>query len=260
MIPAAFTLLHGFLGVPEFWHPIVHLLRPEFPEAQFHLPALPGHNRVHEPAENVFLPDSFPSAAAWYTRQIPETSPVVGIGYSMGARLTLGAALAHPSAFNCLVLISVHPGIACKGERTDRQQWEARMAEIAIRDGMTSLVTEFEKMPIFQSQASLPKEVWARQHRQRLSHHPEQIAAALPILGLGHTPAMTASLKALNIPILFISGENDRKYTQIAAELSQLRDAFHHAIIPGAGHNTVLEQPDDTATAITSFFGRAVLS
>lgn len=252
MTSVVFTMLHGFLGVPEFWVPVRQRLAQEFPDANFHTPPLPGHGPMPEPSPDAF-PASFDEAIVQYARQIPRESLLCGVGYSMGARLTLGTALAYPSLFDCLVLISVHPGIQSPRDRATRQQWEQQLIRIATEDGMAKLVAFFEALPIFQTQENLPERILRRQHHQRLNHHPGNIAAMLPILGLGHTPPMTESLQSLNIPILFVSGEGDEKYTAIAGKLSSRCRCASHRIIPGVGHNTVLEKPNETASAIAAF-------
>jgi 2-succinyl-6-hydroxy-2,4-cyclohexadiene-1-carboxylate synthase len=252
MTSVLFTMLHGFLGVPEFWDPVRQWLTPEFPDANFHTPPLPGHTPMTEPSPDAF-PESFDEAIAQYARQIPRESFLCGVGYSMGARLTLGTALAYPSLFDCLVLISVHPGMQSPGDRATRQHWEQQIIQMATKDGMASLVAFFEALAIFQTQTNLPERIVQRQRYQRMNHHPGHIAAALPILGLGHTPAMSESLQSLNRPILFITGEVDEKYTAIAGELSGRCRCASHRIISGVGHNTILENPGETAAAIAAF-------
>ncbi|MBN2718218.1 MAG: hypothetical protein JXX14_20405, partial [Deltaproteobacteria bacterium] len=162
-------------------------------------------------------------------------------------------ALAYPELFCGLILISVHPGISDVAEQHSRLQWEQQLFALLNSPSMVPLVDYFETLPVFDTQQSLPPEVLAAQRLTRLSHSPSNIRCALKALGLGHTPDLSHQLKALNVPTRIITGALDQKYTHIAHTLSAAHRAISHAVIPNAGHNTLLEAPEQTIEEILAF-------
>jgi pimeloyl-ACP methyl ester carboxylesterase len=54
-------------------------------------------------------------------------------------------------------------------------------------------------------------------------------------------------------PALLLTGEDDRKFTDIAAEMSKLLPESRALTIPSAGHTVHLEQPDAWLEAVTSW-------
>ena len=249
MTPPAFSLLHGFLGAPDFWNKTVDHLTAAFPAAFCDAVPLPGHT-LYSGTE---LPRCFEDATKWYATRLGEYAPCWGIGYSMGARLTLGTAVQFPELFTGLILISVHPGIVEKSERQLRRQWEQSLISLAKNSSLAALVDHFEMLDIFNTQRSLPNPILKTQRHQRLTHQPENIIRSIEMLGLGNTPDLLPRLQQLSLPVLVITGILDKKYTAIARHLANQCDNISHVAIPQAGHNTILEAPDDTHLAIKQF-------
>lgn len=262
----AFSLLHGFLGAPIFWDPIVERLRHSFPSANFQTPWLPGHapSTGRAATHNIpptFVPSTFNDAIKWYASQVRSIAPCWSIGYSMGARLALATALQHPKMFCGVILISVHPGIAEESARQQRMQWEAKLKSLLqyeMPNGvnthtMPALVNYFETMPIFDTQQALPRSVLQKQRQIRLAHDPGHIALAIDALGLANTPNLTVQLQQTTLPIKIITGALDNKYSQIGEELAHTHDTISHSAISNVGHNTVLESLTETTGIIASF-------
>ncbi|MBN2526625.1 MAG: alpha/beta fold hydrolase [Deltaproteobacteria bacterium] len=252
-----FSLLHGFLQNQTSWNSLTEKLRVAFPGATFTPHNLPGHGETAVSSPTALSSTSHLSdAIQWYIAQIQPISPCWAIGYSMGARLVLNTMLSCPDLFLGTVLISVHPGIRTAAERRARIEWEQRLISIARNGGMSDLVEYFEGLPIFESQSKLATSKLQHQQHMRLSHHPEDIANAISLLGLGHSPDTDAALSQCNRPTLLITGERDTKYSQLSAEMSRRSKRIQHHTISGVGHNTVLEAPHQTFAAIAAFITR----
>ena len=55
------------------------------------------------------------------------------------------------------------------------------------------------------------------------------------------------------MPVLTVSGERDERYSRLAAEIAAAVPNGRHLLIPDAGHNVVLEAPDELADAVARF-------
>src|SRR4051812_42450392 len=107
------------------------------------------------------------------------------VGYSMGGRLVLHAALRDPGRFAALVLVGVSAGIEDRVEREDRRRSDESLAEWMERRSIEEVVERWERNPVFATQSTAVREA---QRAGRLSHDPERLAELLRSAGQGATP------------------------------------------------------------------------
>src|SRR3954447_20095693 len=107
--------------------------------------------------------------------ELIEAAPPGGalVGYSMGGRLALHAALRDPKHFAALVLVGVTAGIEDSTEREERRRSDESLAEWMERRSMGEVWARGEAQPVFASQSPQLRE---RQREGRLSHDPERLA------------------------------------------------------------------------------------
>lgn len=161
------------------------------------------------------------------------------MGYSMGARLALLYALEHPHEVTHLILESGSVGIEEEGERQDRYVADRALAErIRARD-ITWFRETWAKLDIFKTQQSLPPKVQQQIQGRRLLNSPHALAFTLEGSGQGTMPYVGHRLSELTMPICYISGELDAKYTAIGARY--FGDVHH--VVPQVGHNVHVEAP-----------------
>jgi pimeloyl-ACP methyl ester carboxylesterase len=99
--------------------------------------------------------------------------------------------------------------------------------------------------------AELPRDVAAEVHADRLRSTPAGLARALRGLGTGALPSLWDRLGELAIPVTFLAGERDEKFTALAHEMAaSVRDA-RVTIVPGAGHAVHLEAPVAVAAELS---------
>jgi 2-succinyl-6-hydroxy-2,4-cyclohexadiene-1-carboxylate synthase len=175
------------------------------------------------------------------------------LGYSLGARVALGLCLEYPELFSRAALIGVNPGITEPSERTERVRWEQGFIEVLEREGLAAFLAQWEELPLFRSQASLPAEARAVQRHIRASHRAEGLAHALRVLGTGQMPDYFPELGRLKLPVLLVAGENDVKFRSIAERAQALLQNARIAVVPGAGHNPLIEAPDALLASIELF-------
>lgn len=242
--PPPHVYLHGFLGSPALW---------EGTAKQTHLPCyheyLPGHG-----PEPWTLPDAdFWTVIDALCKRIPFPRFAL-FGYSLGARLALALALRHPDRVSSLVLVGVDPGIASQEDRSARQAWEDSLSEQLTTRGLAAFVTQWEALPLFDSQKRLPESIRSRQRAERLHHKESAIAWSLRTLGTGRMPDLWPLIPSLRVPTQVISGALDAKCTEIGKRLCSLSPFFMQHIIPDSGHNPVLETPERLLTLLTTLF------
>jgi 2-succinyl-6-hydroxy-2,4-cyclohexadiene-1-carboxylate synthase len=237
---APMLLLHGMLGGPESWRPVVAALA-DYPGAIWAL-ALPGHGRPAVPVAGGFFANVRALAA-----RIDEPCHVVG--YSMGGRVALGLAALVPDRVIEVTVVSAHVGLDAAA-RKERVLWERAQLDVLLRRGLTAYVDQFEALPIFATQTRLGESARAAQRAQREAHDALNIARALVELGSGEMPQLAPLLVASRVPVHFVTGSLDSKYVALGHEaVSQIPGAQLH-VIEDAGHNLTLEVPVDLARVI----------
>jgi 2-succinyl-6-hydroxy-2,4-cyclohexadiene-1-carboxylate synthase len=233
------VMLHGFTGSSASWQGVADALAAR---RRLIRVDLPGHGRT--PAPN--------DARCRFTRVVEDIALIIEqaagapahvLGYSMGGRLALAVALAHPDHVRTLTLESASPGLHSEEARAERRLADALLADRIIDGGIAAFVDEWERMPLFASQARLPEVVRAQQRALRLANDPLGLARSLRGLSTGAQPSLWLRLADVRPPTLLVSGAEDARYTQIAAQMAAAIPAARHHVIAGAGHTPHLESP-----------------
>ncbi|MBR6458914.1 MAG: alpha/beta fold hydrolase [Actinomycetaceae bacterium] len=180
--------------------------------------------------------------------------PPILLGYSMGGRIALELLQRFPDVpISALVVESA--GLGPDGE-DEREMYAARSREWAQRFRELppeEYVSWWASQPLFETQKSLPEAVRERQRAARLAV-PREVVVNL-MLGVGaehmHTAqenkALLRSLHRSGLPVSYLAGEQDTKYSAIAHTLD--RDNICPVHIFNTGHNIHLEAP----TALAAF-------
>ena len=162
------------------------------------------------------------------------------LGYSMGARMALLYALEYPEEVTHLVLESGSVGIEEEGERQARYVADRALAERIRAHDITWFSETWAKLDIFKTQQSLPPKVQQQIQGRRLLNSPHALAFTLEGSGQGTMPYVGHCLGELTMPVCYISGELDTKYTDIGARYF---GEVHH-VVPQVGHNVHVEAPE----------------
>jgi 2-succinyl-6-hydroxy-2,4-cyclohexadiene-1-carboxylate synthase len=236
-------LLHGFAGSPHSFDAVVAALgRPESVEVL--APALSGHLGGPAAAD-------FDQELARLSALLPAGRRSVVCGYSLGGRLALGLLQRAPEQFRAAVLIGVNPGLESAAERQTRRLEDERWAALLESEGTAAFVEAWSKQPLFASQSGLGPEQLERQQRIRESHEPKALAQALRGLGLAAMPNYWPLLERISLPVQLIAGEADPKFSALGRRMQRALPRAHLRIVPGAGHNVVLERPDAIGEALS---------
>ena len=165
------------------------------------------------------------------------------VGYSMGARLALAAAVEHPKRIRRLVLESGSPGLETAAARERRRRSDAALARRIESRGMEWFVEHWMGISLFATQRRLPAEVQAAERERRLANTPGALAVTLRGLGTGSQPSYWPRLGEVKAPTLLLTGAMDRKYEALARRMEAALPRARHRSVPGVGHAVHLEAP-----------------
>jgi 2-succinyl-6-hydroxy-2,4-cyclohexadiene-1-carboxylate synthase len=230
-------LLHGFTGSSATWAPHV----AAWPARTIAVD-LPGHGQTDAPTD----PARYRMAAT--VADLIALLDQLGVerahilGYSMGGRVALHLAAAHPERVATLILESASPGLATQAERDARVAADKALAASIERDGIAAFVDRWEALPLWASQARLPDAVRTGLRVQRLNNRPAGLANSLRGLGTGAQAPLHDRLADLPVPALVIAGLLDAKFTAIARAMASALPQSRLALVADAGHAVHLEQ------------------
>jgi 2-succinyl-6-hydroxy-2,4-cyclohexadiene-1-carboxylate synthase len=173
------------------------------------------------------------------------------LGYSMGGRIALYTAFS--GFFRALILESASPGLEDPAEREQRRISDEALAASIEHEGVQAFIERWEKLPLFDSQKTLPLECRETLRRQRLQNRAAGLTQSLRGVGTGVQPSLYARLPTLQIPVLLIAGELDTKFITIARHMAQALPQSQLRIIPGAGHTVHLERPEEFGSLVGDF-------
>ena len=167
------------------------------------------------------------------------------VGYSMGARMALHAAIQHPYAMTGLVLVSGTPGIENDSERAARVKADEELAARIESIGTAAFIQEWIRQPLFAKSKFSEEEI-----QDRCRNTATSLAASLRTCGTGQQDSLWSLLPEINIPVLLICGVRDEKFSQIAKRMNQLIPQSTLRILDKAGHNAHLDQPEAFGQAV----------
>ena len=241
--------LHGFLGSGSEWDGLVR----HFADRFFCITVdLPGHGQSigrTDPSAYSFLGARDAIVSIVDRLQIRNVNL---IGYSMGGRLALSVAIHAPSVFANVVLESSSPGLETPKDRAERIVQDDELASEIESNELSTFLDRWYAQPIFFSLQAMP-ELLNRLKTARLRQRPDELARALRGLSTGRQPSYWRLLARMNVPLLLVTGELDQKYMRIGENMSDLCKEARTTIVPGAGHNTHVENPEAFIRVVDSF-------
>ncbi len=243
--------LHGFMGRGADWEEVASGLGEGF---RCLCPDLPGHGGQALEEEPSIETTADALAGLLAEHGIARAALV---GYSMGGRIALMAALRYPELFRPLVLESASPGIRSEDDREARAKRDrglSRRLEAMRGDAerFRDFLDEWYDAPLFASLQKDPARLAVLIER-RIENRPESLGAALRGFSVGRQPALWDAIADYPAPILAMAGEEDRKYRRIAEEMAALSPHVATHVMNGRGHNVHFENPRGYTTVLRAF-------
>jgi 2-succinyl-6-hydroxy-2,4-cyclohexadiene-1-carboxylate synthase len=245
-------MVHGFTGTAEGWGE--GILEGLAHQRQVLAVDLPGHGESSGDRDpERFTMDRVVAdlVAVLDDRGIEKAD---WVGYSMGGRISVAAAVTHPERIHRLVLESASPGLRAEDARARRRRQDDLLARRIEAQGIEAFVDYWMAQPLFSTQLRLPPAVLGDSRRRRLRNDPTALAHVLRGMGTGSQPSYWDRLAGVAIPTLLLTGELDARYTRIASEMAALLQKARHVIVPDAGHTIHLELPRAWLRVVSTYF------
>lgn len=238
--PRRVVLAHGFTQTARSWATVERGLRERLAGIETFAVDLPGHGDAAPPAD----------VDLWGSADVLVRTGGLGtyIGYSMGGRVALHAALAHPDQVQRLVLVGATAGLDDPDEREARRTADERLADHIEVVGVQTFIDEWLENPLFEG---LTAET--AQRDDRLRNTAAGLATSLRSTGTGTQEPLWERLGGIRCPTLVLAGEHDAKFADLGRRLADSLGDGTLGIIADAGHSVHLEQPDATCVAIANW-------
>lgn len=245
-IPVVF--LHGFSGNADDWQFIIDKL----PEKYF--PAaidLIGHGRTDSPENQIHYTCSaiVHQLDSIFTQL--NFKNVILVGYSMGGRAALSYSIRHSDKMKAAVLESTTAGIEDMCMKKERVEIDYLLAEKIKNEGIESFINFWFETPLFESLKRLPN--FTEMRNKRIGNSVTGLSNSLTGFSTGLMMSYWDKIGFLDFPVLVITGEHDKKYSEIGRNMhSKLPNARLNSV-PDCGHNVHLEKPEVFTKLVTEF-------
>ncbi len=229
--------LHGFLGQPQDLRALKAAIQVKHPEVDFQTVDL-------YLSLTATTKKSFQDWAKKFN-QIQKSGHVernILLGYSMGGRLALQAALDKPGLWDEVVLISAHPGLADEESKSYRLQTDTDWAEKFVKLPWHEVVKLWNDQPVFAGSD--------RPMREDLEKKRKEISQVMVNWSLAKQDFLGESLIGLKPKLHWYAGEKDLKFVQLFQHLKAEGFIEDMHIIKDAGHRVIFDQPQDLANQL----------
>jgi len=206
--------LHGFLGKPSDWN-ILHPLS---------LPVT---------AVDIVNPQTSTSEWAHNFNNSITTTDNILFAYSLGGRLALHALTNNPSKWKAAIIISANPGLKSIVEREQRLKHDSQWVNRFENDSWEPLMQDWNQQPVFGNRVG--------PHRSENDYLRIPLSQMLTHWSLGHQEDLSDHISKLDLPILWITGEEDEKYCQLAKQQHFFHPLSRLWIAQNAGHRVPWE-------------------
>jgi 3-oxoadipate enol-lactonase len=237
------VLVHGFPFSRAMWDVQVNALKADHHAVTYDVR---GHGGS-DPGDGQYTMELFVDDLVALLDHL-RLRPVVGVGLSMGGYILLRAVERHPEKFRALVLCDTR----AEADGNEGKVKRARQAADVKANGLGGFSENFLKAVFHEKTfAEKPDTVAAiRSVIERTS----PLAVAGTLIALAGRTDSTASLFRIAVPTLIMVGRHDAVTPPSASQA--MKDKIPGSelhVIPGAGHLSNLENPEEFTTHLLRF-------
>ena len=169
------------------------------------------------------------------------------LGYSLGGRLAMHAYVNSPHLWSGVIIVSADPGTQSEAARESMLEKDLAWSRRLQSEDLETLLLEWDHAPVFcQRSNTAPREL--------TNLDSSKISKLISVYSKGRQQDLLPRLKQEGaVPMLYLSGEDDHKYSMIGEDLSRSCNSVIHQIIPDAGHRVPWENPAGFLSAVNQF-------
>ena len=169
-------------------------------------------------------------------------------GYSMGGRLALHALLEKDHPWKAAVIIGAHPGLENEDDRADRAGSDAEWASKALLENWSEFLNAWNDQPVLQGAG-----IHDGRARSQLQLRRREIARSFVDWSLGNQQALWDRLPEIDIPVLWIVGEQDEKFRALGERACEKIPKATLSIAPDCGHRVPWQASEWLTETVSSF-------
>ncbi|WED22610.1 2-succinyl-6-hydroxy-2,4-cyclohexadiene-1-carboxylate synthase [Vibrio sp. JC009] len=244
------VFIHGLLGSGEDWKEVLDALE-DYPRLTIDLP---GHGKSTGCSADGFETICNQIAQAikglLSREKLPAGYPVILIGYSLGARLSMyGLAFERFSGLNLryAFIEGGNFGLKTPDEKAVRMANDKAWAERFSSEPMEQVLENWYQQPVFSSLDAVARKKLVT---KRAANHGKGVANMLISTSLAKQPYLLDKVKDIDVRLEYICGRKDNKFLELAA-----KSGLFYTVVQGAGHNVHKECPADFAQLIRTKLG-----
>ena len=187
----------------------------------------------------------------------PDASAKVLVGYSLGGRLALHALANSPELFDGAVIISANPGLASDTECTARRDADAKWSARFLTDDWSTLMRDWNSQSVLKPPVARVEDAMTIS-RDEGDFDRTALSRSLVSWSLGVQKDLRPVLRTLKIPILFVTGATDSKFSALTNELVKpsASGEREHVIVADAGHRVPWDAPTQFRSLLAKFLSR----
>ncbi len=171
------------------------------------------------------------------------------LGYSLGGRLAMHAYVNSPHLWSGVIIVSADPGTQSEAARENMLEKDLAWSRRFQSEYLETLLQEWDRAPVFCQRPN-------RSPRNLSDLDSSKISKLISVYSKGRQQDLLPRLQQEGaVPMLYLSGEDDHKYSMIGGDLSRSCTSVIHQIIPNAGHRVPWENPAGFLSAVNQFLG-----
>jgi len=242
--------IHGFMGNHDDWDYFAQALANKYYCVSLDLP---GHG--NSPLSS----QSFEELSFNLKNVIQSLnkSKCFLIGYSLGGRVALDLFSRYPDLISGIILESCHPGLKSEKEKMLRIKSDEKLfSNISNqnKEDFFKFLNKWYELPLFGNISKQKK--FTELLKRRMKNDPKKLKSVMSFFGLGNQGYFFPKIYKSKTPILYISGDQDKKYTKIGQLLQKDSQFLNHSIIEDASHNTHFEKPLQFENLVMNFLNQ----
>lgn len=231
------VFVHGFTQTRQSWRSLAEVVVGHGFEAV--LVDLPGHGDSSSVDADLETTADLLVAAG---------GTAVYVGYSLGGRVSLAAAVRHRAHVTALALVGATPGLRSSEERAARRAADERLADHLLDVGVEQFLAEWTALPLFGDLRLDDADLDARRTNTATG-----LAASLRRSGTGTQEPLWDALPTLDMPVLALAGTRDLKFSALATQLAEVVPHGRAALVDDADHAAHLQQPGRVLDVLVPF-------